>query len=59
MRFQDIARSVKDQSTVCALSELSVNTKVFAHLLNVLGPLRQTRADTHAAMLRVILTCCQ
>ncbi len=60
MRFQDTARSVKDQSMVCGLSELSVNiTPVFALWLNVLGPLRQTRADAHAAILGVILTCRQ
>jgi len=51
---------VKDQSMVCGLSELSVNiTPVFALWLNVLGPLRQTRADAHAAILGVILTCRQ
>jgi len=32
MHFQDIARLMKDQSMVCGLSELSVNTTpVFAH----------------------------
>ena len=30
-----------------------------SHWLNALKPLRQTRADTHAVLLGVILTCCQ